>query len=294
MKRKETNKRPLAIFTADWHLREDQPVCRTDDFQKEQWNKIQFIKDLQNKYDCLVLHAGDLFHHWKPSPYLLSKTIEHLPNNFWTVAGNHDLPQHNMELIEKSGIFTLIKAGKINLLSGCHWGGVPDIPRSLAFPTTEETVLVWHVMTWKGNTPYPNCPDPDCFRLLRKYKEFDVLLTGHNHQSFTAEQDGRLLVNPGCITRQEADQTNHKPCIYLWYGETDIQQIFLPHNRGVISREHIELQQKKTDRIDAFITRLNSEWESTISFEDNLERFFASNDIETDVKDIIYKSIEEQ
>jgi len=84
------------------HLREDTPTCFIGDFQKEQWTAMDFISDLQEKYDCAVIHAGDLFHHWKPSPWLLSMAIQHLPKVFYTIYGQHDLPQHNTELMSKS------------------------------------------------------------------------------------------------------------------------------------------------------------------------------------------------
>ena len=54
MKRNNPEKQrcPNLILTADWHLREDQPVCRTDDFWKAQWAKIDFINDLAEHEGC--------------------------------------------------------------------------------------------------------------------------------------------------------------------------------------------------------------------------------------------------
>src|SRR5690606_7962245 len=98
---------------------------RTDDFQASQWKKLRFLKKLQKKHNCPVLHAGDLFHHWKPSPYLLAKTMKNLPKQFRTVYGQHDLPQHNFELRNKSGIYALEAARSLEVLEGCHWGDSP-------------------------------------------------------------------------------------------------------------------------------------------------------------------------
>ena len=82
---------------SDPHLRDSIPTCREEEeFQEAQWNKMDFIKALQVKHDCVVLCGGDFFHHWKASPWLLSKTIEHLPARFHTIYGQHDLPQHNI------------------------------------------------------------------------------------------------------------------------------------------------------------------------------------------------------
>ena len=295
MKRTKTNKekaKVIAILTGDWHLRDSQPICRTDDFQKTQWDKVKFISDLQKSYDCPVICSGDLFDHWKPSPYLLSQTIEHLPDRFHLVYGNHDLPQHNLDLRNRSGVHTLEKAGKVTVLDGCHWGETPDPEKhSLYFPGIDKRMLVWHVMVWMKELPYPGCKDPDAFRLLRKYPEYDIILTGHNHKPFVANMDGRILVNPGCITRQEADQT-HTPSVCLLRKDMTVEPVFLPAPDGVMTREHLDNKKERDERLEAFISRLDGEWESTISFRDNLERFFSSNDVSEDVKKIIYSGLD--
>ena len=50
------------ILTADWHIREKPPICRTDDFESALWRKIDFISELSEKYNSPVIIAGDLFH----------------------------------------------------------------------------------------------------------------------------------------------------------------------------------------------------------------------------------------
>ena len=86
MERLTPNKTPSAIFCSDMHLREDTPTCFIGDFQKEQWDAVDFIYDLQTKYNCEVYHAGDLFHTWKSSPWLLSMATQHLPKRFFTIS----------------------------------------------------------------------------------------------------------------------------------------------------------------------------------------------------------------
>jgi len=296
MKRTRQNKKPSAILTSDWHLREDQPVCRTDNHEIAQWIKVDFIRALQKKYNCPVLHAGDLFNHWKPSPHLLSKTIEHLPNQFHTIFGQHDLPAHNTEFIPKCGITTLAKAGKLTAYIAGTWGTKPkDFPEfDLSFPLFQKRkVLVWHIMTYQGKQPWPGCIDPKAAKLLRKYLEYDLILTGDNHKAFVEEYEGRLLVNPGSLTRHDADQVNHKPRVYLWCAETNtVEAVYLPIEQDVISREHITRKEERDGRIDAFISQLDSEWEAEISFEENLKRFFSTNKIRESVTNIVMNAIE--
>jgi len=303
MKRTKTkyNDPPSAILTADWHLREDQPVCRTDDFWREQWNKVEFISELQEKYDCPVIHAGDLFNHWKPSPYLLSQTIERIPDSLWTIYGNHDLPQHNMELSIKSGVHTLNKAQVLHTFSfikelvkgwevdGIHWN---EIPIDKTEVNEKTRILVWHVMNYQKK-PWPGCTDPMAGKLLRKYPRYNLIVTGHNHQAFVEEYEGRLLVNPGSLTRHAADQVDFRPRVYLWWEqENKVEPVYLPIKIGVISREHIKKVEERDGRIEAFISRLDEDWEATMNFEENLEQFAKTNKVRTKVMDIVYKAIE--
>jgi predicted phosphodiesterase len=289
---KTRKKEPDAILTADWHLREDTPTCRTDDFWEAQWGKVDQVTSLQIEYGCPVIHAGDLLDNWRASPYLLSTCIKKIPENMWSIYGNHDLPQHSINLAEKTGIMTLVNAKRISILDECHWLATPTTA-TLFFPSTGRNMLVWHVMTWEDKNPIPGGSDPSAKQILKKYPECDIIVTGHNHATFVEEYEGRLLVNPGSITRQTADQENHRPCVFLWYEESNtVEQVFLKCSKGVVSRKHIEERENVDARIAAFVDKLNSEWQAGLSFEENLERFRKENKISKLVMDIIYKAME--
>lgn len=288
-------KNPDAILCSDIHLREDQPTCRTDDYQAAQWNKLGFIRNLQRKYVCDVYNAGDLFHHWKPSPGLLSWTIANLPNQFHTIYGQHDLPQHNFDLRNKSGIHTLETDNTLTVLDECHFGQEPKEESIIRYSGTSyrRSILVWHKMVWQGKKLWPGQTDPSAKRLLRRYPQFNLILVGDNHQPFVEEYEGRLLVNPGSMMRMTADQIDHKPRVYLWYAETNtVEPVYLPIEQGVISREHIDRTEKRDGRIDAFISKLDNDYKAAVSFEENLERFAKTNKVRESVMEIVYKSIE--
>ena len=284
---------PNAILLSDIHLREDNPICWVGDFQKEQWNTMDFICDLQEKYNIPVLIAGDIFHTWKASPWLLSMAMQHFPKQCFCIAGQHDLPQHNMQLINKSGLYTLAKAKTIKILNGCHFGQTP-VEASLIIK--KKSILVWHNFTYVGKEPFPGCNSPRAHVLLEKYKQFDLILTGDNHQSFTSHGlSGNLLVNPGSLMRQTAAQIDFQPKVYLWYVEDNIvETVDVPIEQGVITREHIEKVQERDERIDAFISSLKTGWEMSLSFEDNMKMFFETNRVRKDIKDIIYEAMEEE
>jgi DNA repair exonuclease SbcCD nuclease subunit len=287
------------ILTSDWHLRENAPVCRTDNFWKTQWGKTLVIKGLQQHYDCPVLHGGDLFHHWKPSPRLLSETMNFMPAQFHTVYGQHDLPQHNFKEQFRSGIFTLETAGKLKVLPGIHWGQLPEemeYASSLDIPYTRKdyrSVLVWHHMVWQGRRPWPGCTDPSAKAVLKKYSEYDLILTGDNHKPFVEEYQGRLLVNPGSLMRQSADQQDHRPRVYLYNAESNtVWPEYLPIQKDAVSRLHLEEKVEREDRIDAFISKLQGEWDAGLSFEANMRQFLEANNILDSTKQIIHKSMD--
>jgi len=292
-------KHPDLILTSDWHLREDKPICRMDNFWKAQWKKVDFIRHLgkwEGYDDYLpILHAGDLFHHWKTNPHLLNMTIQHLPLRFKTVLGQHDLPQHNVDLIYKCGaavIDVALGQGEI-ILDGCHWGQNPD-DQMVKFPAIifhKRKILTWHKLVWEGKPPHWSTA-PTAKEVLKKYPKYDLIVTGDNHTPFVVEYKGRLLVNPGSLTRQTADQAKHKPRVYLWYADTNtVEAAYLPIEDDVITREHIERIEQRDKRIEAFVKSLSGDWEAGVSFEQNLEQFEKENTIPKNVKHIIQKAI---
>lgn len=276
---------PDLILTADWHLRDTQPVCRTDDFWDAQWRKVQFVRKLQKKYKCPVFHAGDLFDHWKPSPFLLSETIKQLPKNFHTVYGNHDLPQHSIKLRHLSGINVLERA---KVLTTFPFGHLNDVPKQSDFiEYAGKRVYVWHKFIYDGTAPFPGAKG-HVRSAVRKYPFYDLIVTGDNHQSFARKHKNTLLVNCGSLTRQSASQIDFEPCVWLWYANTNkVRKIPLPYEQNVVTREHIEKTEQRDERINAFISRLVNEEQMVLSFEKNVERFLAQNKVRRDVKEVI-------
>lgn len=290
--------KPDAILTGDIHLRDDTPLCRTDNYFEAQTESILFIRDLQKKYNGIpVLDAGDLFNKWRPSPYLLAWAIDHLPYII-TVPGNHDIPYHNIEMLNKSGLNVLDAAGVIRVVLNFTKGTDFDISpfpwgkNFLIIPKNNKPqIALAHTLVYKNENLWPGLQADKAVDLLRRTK-FDLIVTAHNHKSFVVEYEGRLLVNPGSMMRMTADQENHKPCVFLWYAKTNtVEPVFLPIKEGVISREHIEIKQNHDKRMEAFVTHLKNKYEVGLSFESNLELFFNNNRTQKTVKNLIWEAV---
>jgi len=278
-----------AILTSDWHLRESTPICRIDNFWQTQWEKVRFIAQLQITHGCPVLDAGDLFDNWKPSPFVLQMALNWLPQQMHTIYGNHDLPQHNLELQAKTGLKVLETAKAVTILPGTHWG---QEPAAVSFTIKDRKILVYHVMNYQGPEPWPGCTDYKAATLLRKYPKYDLILTGHNHKSFIEEHQNRLLVNPGSIMRQEAGQIDFHPRVYLYYTATNtVKPVYIPIIKESVTRIHVKDINERNDRIEAFISKLNNDWKADLNFEENIQKFCTINKIKPSVQSIINKAL---
>jgi len=301
--------KPSAILTADWHLRppENPPRCRVDNFWTAQTRKVRAVKQLQKKYRCAIYNAGDLFHHWKPSPYLISWCIDHLPY-MYVVPGNHDLKDHSMKLIKKSGLFTLETADVIKILGGEQMidnisisgvGWEQPVPRPTLLNTTRKVLIIHRMITPTGALPWPDADITTARSMIGMYKHFDLILSGDNHTSFElSKKKGNnihRLVNPGPLSRQSADHINSTPCVYLWYAEENrIERVSLPFEKDVISREHIDPKREVDEYINSYVRKLKSRTKIGLDYVKNLENHLTENNVRTVVKTLAYKTLEKQ
>lgn len=269
------------ILTSDWHMMEKErnPPCRTDQHWKAQIRKVRQIKKMQQKFDCPVFNAGDLFEHWKGSPELINLCLKEFPD-LWGVAGQHDLPQHNIKLRHKSSFESMVRGGKFKFLFGQgHWG---FDPKKLVYTEYKgHLIAMAHMLLYKDELPFPGCKAPDTNRVFDMFPDADLILTGDNHMTFTARKGKQLLINPGSLTRHKADQVDHQPCVFLWDAKTNtaIKQ-FLTVEDNVISRTHIDTINLKKEQGEAFIGKLNNEWIADLSFDDNIQKALVENNLD--------------
>ena len=309
--------RPDLMIISDLHLRDDQPTCRMDDFWEVQIRKLKWInKEWKRLARPDILCAGDVFHKAKPSPKLLTTALEFLPGRLcrrgasgvdkliYTIPGNHDLPNHNINQLNESGLAPLAVTERISSLikrpvhlykniNEHHSENVADIHPfpfgSKPLPLSENLsskdadkrryVALAHLFTYKDRKPWADCKSPPCAKVLDLFRGYDLVITGDNHQSFTHQNKRKqLLVNPGCMSRQNLNEIDYKPSIYLWYAEENrVEQKEIPIEKNVFSDEHIKHQKEREKRECAFVESLSADYEVSLSFEENLKRFAENN-----------------
>ena len=280
-----------AILTSDWHMmpREINPPCRTDNHFNAQTKKVKEISKLQKKYDCPVFNAGDFFEHWKASPELVNHCFRIFPKKLKGIPGQHDLPQHSMDLIHKSSFESLVRGNKIEFLFGQgHWGA--NKSKLSYLPYKGRLIIILHMLVWKDVEPYPESLDPRVNKVFKMFPDADLIITGDNHLTFTARKGNQLLINPGSLTRHKADQVDHRPCIFLWNAKKNtFKTHYLKIRKNVISRDHIDIIKAKEERGEAFISSLNNDWLSGLSYEHNMKKAIRANKLAKAITKHIYK-----
>lgn len=290
-----------AILTADWHLRDTQPKCRTDNYYQVQFNKIRFIKGLANMHEgCPVLIAGDIFDTAKPSPMLLASTLHFLPSLVVCIPGQHDMPSHSLENLNQSGLAVIEQGSDCTVLKnptdykpsiagneiiGFPWGSkISNIKGDIALVHT----LLQEPKNYNSHIAY----EEDCESLLKKLPACRLVVSGDNHKSFTYRKGEQLIVNPGSIMRMDADQIDYKPCVYLWYAGTNtVEPVYLPIGEDVVTREHLEKKQEEDLRMEAYKNRLQACVEIGVSFEKNIDNYIRKNKIEKEISQEIYTAM---
>lgn len=309
----EPIRRADAILCADIHLSPQVPRCRDEEeYLPAMFRKLRFIRDLQRKHDGIpVLCAGDVTDKWyleRGEQWFVTKVI-HLMHWWIAVPGQHDLPQHSLNLYDKSWLATLEEAGCIAVFHKPHilnqLSGPKDFYSIFMFPWGVEPgpykgveekrkVALIHRMVYQGRPPYPGA-DKDggtAKALLRKMKGFDLIVSGDNHETFVEELNGRLLVNPGSMMRTSAKQADHEPCVFLWYAEDNtVERVVLPHDRRAVSREHLDRAEEHDSRMGAFVERLSGDVDLSIGFRENVLERMKSSDVSKGTKDIVMEVV---
>ena len=292
---------PDAILTSDWHIRADTPQCRTDDFTAAMWKKVQFINDLAKEHDIPILLAGDLGHRAQWPNWLIEKFMSIISDiEIIAIAGQHDLPGHNLEAIPQSGFGVLSRAGYIQI--AVFTDNVflsPQLKEPLyCYPYGMKIkdncgIAMTHQMIIEDKPYWPGQVASSAKSLLKKFPDYKLILSGDNHQPFVVKHEGRLLVNPGSMMRSTADQIDHQPRVYLWEAESNsVVPIYLPIDKDVIDRSHIDTKKEKDARIEAYTTRLSERYEVGLSYEENLKAYFEENRTRQPIKDRIWEACE--
>jgi len=283
------------ISTADFHLTENQPSSRIDNYFEAQFDKFDFIANTVKNDDGIWCHAGDLFDTPKPSLSFVEKVIRKFNEHQikpYVIPGQHDLPNHSLKDVSKSGIGVLAAAGVIELilntepreiskdifLYGVPFGCKPIKPKTNGF-----NILLLHELIIEDTPEWFGQKARNALKVLKEHN-YDLILVGDNHKHFSKFYKDRLLVNHGSIMRKSRDQIYHQPKIF-WTDFTDYKFIDIPISGNVFNLSSKD-ESIETEYL-SFVNMLEGNVEIELSFINNLKLFINKNNIEESVKNKI-------
>lgn len=225
---------PIAVLTADWHIRPTAPINRIDDYISSQFHSMKYVLKEAKKLNAPIIHAGDLGHSWNWPLSLLSQFYSVWKSSYssspiYVLPGQHDLKYHQPDSWKTSGLGILEKMGVVQVLTkpvsitknGINAAFHPKQFHEPEWPEMPE-IGTHHIDVIVGHDLYLNSSKNQWERSQKSYKSVfkskklaDVFLFGDNHQSFSAQQGNQWFVSPGSLEQMTTAQKDHEPSIYV-------------------------------------------------------------------------------
>jgi len=279
------------LLTGDWHLRENIPTCRTDNFLDTQWQKLEQVWQIAKDHSCVaIVLAGDVSDRPRPSlgfVYQMMVALGKAPCPIYSIAGNHDLPGHSMAELPRSAYGLLVHMGLLKhigtpialgagtdresiLLCGASWGTPCPTTHPTAYPGWRKLAVIHEMVLAR---PGGYIEGAAAAQKATDLSEFDFVLAGHNHTPFYfPKRKGRAaILSPGPISRQNAAEIDRHPSVYILNSETlELTTVKLEIDPGACSREHLDAVLTKDARISRFVSSLEDSNTMGLDFVKNM------------------------
>ena len=296
------------LITGDLHYTNKTPERRLDDYPTTLKNKIRHILSLSLLYNVdAIFQPGDL----TDTPFLdyanYMGLFDLLAGKFlpiYTIYGQHDLKYRNkgntpvdalnqtlpyFHLAENTEPVELQK--DINLYSVSYGEDIPKIT------TSGFNILMIHKMIlFKVEQEWQECYDLGTDFLSKN--NFDLIISGDNHQSFKIEKTGknkRYLFNCGSLMRSTIAQIDHEPCFYCFDTTTrTYTQHMIPIKpwQECFDLEKKIKEEENSEKMKAYVQGLLKHKSLGLNFKDNLLSYLKINKIGTTVSEIIQNNME--
>lgn len=290
------------IISADWHLRATRPRCRIDnDWIETQAKALRQLSKISDEKNAPIFVVGDLFHSNSDTSFECINMVQKLADisgGLYILAGNHDLPYHSSENLDKSAIGILMKSENVfeieDYFIKCCF--VSDYFSASNFDEkdNEDAEIVFkHVLTIpeEDKPDFVDCETPET--LLEKFPNAKWVFTGDYHKNFHYEKKGRHVINSGCLLRQASDFKNYQCGVYFVDTDKNIVE-FIPiiDNEELIDDSYIIKENEREKRIDDFVDKLKNTQCVSFDFVDNVEKAIDENKFDSDLKEVIGELLE--
>lgn len=299
----------IAILVADLHLSHTAPVARSSEpsWYDAMARALGELNDLAKDHHTPVICAGDIFDCWNSPPEIINFAIKHLPK-MYAIPGQHDLPHHRLEDIERSAYWTLVKAGVVSeipphrftvidqdklVLCGFPWG-IDVAKRAQKLSDREPLyIAVVHQYVWKLGSSYSDAPKGTHLSRFEKQLEgYDIAVFGDNHKGFIASTPNCTVFNCGTFMRRASDEIGYKPQVGLLYDD------------GTVKSHHLDTSQDKIEVIEKtaannelditdFMAELNELGGDVLDFETAIKRYVENYGVTKPVREVIQRVLED-
>jgi len=302
----------IAILCSDLHLSHKAPIARSaePDWYEAMRRPLQELRRLERLYGVPVICAGDIFDRWNSPAELINFAMDNLPEHFYAIPGQHDLPFHSLEDIEKSAYWTLVAAGRITNLPAVSILSKEPKLQIYAFPWGTEVkpreeivtkhvhgvpLAVVHSYIWTSGNNYPGASKESRIgRWLKKLKGYSAAAFGDNHRGFhrMGDEGYSHVFNCGTFIRRKVDEMKYDPQVGLLTSNGEIIPYYLQTHEDVFIdiASALGLMEKAFDFED-FLNELGSLGDKALNFFEAVESFCKANKIDKQVVKIIQQSL---
>lgn len=320
-------RRVVAILCSDIHLQLRPPVARSveDDWFEAMRRPMRQVRDLQQRHECPVLIAGDIFDRWNAPPEVINFAIDELPDRVYAIPGQHDLPHHDYNARHRSAYGTLAKAGRIvdleagmrhpipgtNIMVSPFPWGVPIEtvdPEAAEFQNPDYDwlhvaqnldydwlhVALIHRYVWKTDCGYPGAPKEAKLGAFKKVLTgYAAAVFGDNHKGFHVERGPVNVLNCGGFMRRKIDEVSYEPHVGLLFEDGLIDRVALDCSED----EFIDVAEatavvERALEMGEFVAELSALGKEGLDFLEAVKRFLDNNHITGRIREIALAAVE--
>ena len=300
--------RVVALLCSDLHLSHRQPVCRSGEssWYEAQARPLKQLSALQERYDCPVVMAGDLFDRFNEPAELINFAIDMFPRNVWAIPGQHDLAHHGYSRIHKSAYWTLVKSGVISNLEpdqpnqisdevacyGYPWGFDPEpiVPSKHGL-----TIAAIHAFVWKGrSTGHPGAPDDSKVQKWReRLQGYHVAVFGDNHIPFMSGRNPTIF-NCGCFQRRTKAEIPTQPGVGLLYVDGSVATVPFNVSEDIFLNTNTLRSVESRSELSGLVDQLSSLTDDTsLDFASTVREILKESKCSSGVRSLVLRAIEE-
>jgi hypothetical protein len=250
-----------------------------------------------------------VFDHWRATPELINFAIDHMPK-MYAIPGQHDLPYHNINEIQRSAYLTLVHAGMIHTVSMLGHVTIVNGMALFGFPYGDKIkpregdwdeyvcVAMMHEYTWKKGYGYPTAPKAGRITKARKhinqqkYEGYDVVVIGDNHRGFQTTVGKTVLFNCGALMQRHKNELKYTPQVGLLYKDG----VVIPHLLNTKDDKYLSVDSNHvvegvTKDMAEFFNSLQELDEVGLDFTRTIKHYLKTHDVPKSVKTILIKAL---